>query len=206
MGRHRWQVTWTLPDLEDLPVLNRLFASGRASRFATWALLGRAAFLGLLASVSCTPIAIAGAAQDSRHSRDFPHGEQKSIEATVQGYFRAFTAKDWSHLDQYLTAPFVELGPAPRYLPTFADVLSVWRHVREPLDGTDYALSRAVRITVTPLTAQSALVDVYWQRLTKSGGVMQEGAEYYLASRNRDGAWRLNGHLDQDLALYQGPR
>lgn len=136
----------------------------------------------------------------------FSARDGQAVEIVVRGYFRAFTDKDWAHLDQYLTAPFVEMGPTPRYLATFAEVLSTWRRIRDPLDGTDYAASKAVRVTVTALTPDSALADVYWQRVTKSGGVMDDGAEYYFASRQRDGSWRLNGHLGQQLALYRGPR
>jgi hypothetical protein len=124
----------------------------------------------------------------------------------VNGYFRAFTQADWGHFDQYLTAPFVEMGPRPRYLASFADVLSTWHRIRDPLEGTDYAASKAVHVTVTALTADSALADVYWQRVTKSGRVMDDGAEYYFASRQPDGSWRLNGHIGQQLALYKGPR
>jgi len=136
----------------------------------------------------------------------FSAQDEQAVEVAVHGYFRAFTDKDWAQLDQYLTAPFVEMGPRPRYLATFADVLSTWHRIRDPLDGTDYAASKAVRVTVTALTPDSALADVYWQRVTKGGSVMGDGAEYYFASRQQDGSWRLNGHLDQQLALYRGPR
>jgi ketosteroid isomerase-like protein len=155
-----------------------------------------AAVLGLCAAGSV------GAADPAAR---FTTADSAAIEQLIVEYFQAFTQSDFARLNQLFTAPFVLVGPEPRVLPTLQDAVTAWTHTRERLNGTDYAVSKPVHIRVVGLTPRTGLANIYWQRLTKSGTVMSEGAEFYFVTK-KSGRWQIDGNMGEQLAQYQGPR
>ena len=81
------------------------------------------------------------------------------------------------------------------------EVVAGSRMTREALDNTDYALSRAAEMIITPLSAVIAMVDVHWRRDKKDGSLFQEGAEILTVVKTPEG-WRINGNLQRALSHY----
>lgn len=144
----------------------------------------------------------------SAHAQDaraFTAADTQAIEQLARDYFHAFTVKNFAAFPKYFTAPFVLFRPQPLVLPTVEDVIRTWHQVRDPLDKTDYALSRIIQMHVVPLTPRTAMINIHWQRLTHAGTVLSEGAEFYFLIK-REGNWRIDGNIGQQLALYQDAR
>jgi len=131
----------------------------------------------------------------------FTAADQRAIRSAVDGYFEAFTAKDFASFGKYFQAPFVVFGRQVRILATLQDVVRQWRGIREPLDNSAYGASKVLQIRIIPVSSERALADIHWQRLLKDGAVMSEGAEFYFMSKS-SGSWKLAGVMGQQLALF----
>jgi len=157
------------------------------------------------ALLSSFAYAAPGLAHAAQPTGVFTSADSAAIDKLIHDYFHAFTVKNYAAFADYFAAPFLLVGPEPRVLPTVPDAVRMWRHIREPLDHTDYATSQPVHIRVLAISPQTALANIYWQRLTRSGAVMSQGAEYYFMTK-KSGHWQIDGNMGQQLALYQGAR
>jgi hypothetical protein len=124
--------------------------------------------------------------------------ESAAIHSLVQQYFAAFTAKDYQDFSQFFAAPFLRIGKSIDLIATVPEVVRAWIAIRDPLDHTDYAASRPVQIRVTMLSGGRGMANIHWQRLRRDGTVLDEGAEFYLVTK-QSGRWQIDGVMGQDL-------
>ena len=136
-------------------------------------------------------------------SPTFEAAENAAVRDLITSYFRAFTVKDYDGLRTIFQAPFTiwSVAAAPNVVATLNEIVMLYRGIRDPLDGTEYASSRAFRMSITPLSATSALVDVHWRREKKDGSVLEEGAEVLTVMKTSNG-WRINGNIARSLSQY----
>lgn len=133
----------------------------------------------------------------------FGEAERAAVAATVNGYFAAFTGSDFEAFAMVLQVPFTRLPPggAASVTTSLDDVVAGYRMARAGLERTEYVLSRAVSMTITPTSANTALVDLHWRRDKKDGSVFQEGAEILTVVRTSTG-WKINGNFGRALSHY----
>jgi hypothetical protein len=133
----------------------------------------------------------------------FGDQEKADVAAVVNNYFAAFSRKDYAALGNTETVPFLRwfVGGTPNVATSIEDVVTVSRTTRDGLDNSDYALSRAAEMIITPLSATSAMVDVHWRRDKKDGSLLQEGAEILTLLKTPAG-WRINSVIGRALSHY----
>ncbi len=134
----------------------------------------------------------------------FGEQEKADVAAAIDAYFRAFTAKDFEAFRAVLQAPFTRwpAGGTPNISPTLDDVVMGYQQARQNLEGTEYAVSRAAEMIITPLSSTAAHVDVHWRRDKKDGSLFQEGAEILTVVKTAAG-WKINGNLGRSLSQYR---
>jgi hypothetical protein len=132
-------------------------------------------------------------------------GDQESadIRALINEYFRAFTAKDFDAFRAIFQPPYTMwvIGGSPNVLTSLDEVVNRYRTLRDSLDATDYAVTKAAGMTITPLSATSALVDIHWRRDKKDGTLFNEGGEIMAVLKTPAG-WKINGNLGRQLSQY----
>ena len=134
----------------------------------------------------------------------FGEQERADVTALVNSYFAAFSRKDWDAFRNSIeTVPFIRWGFSgmPNVSTVIDEVVKVSQTTRDGLDKTDYALSRAAEMIITPLSATTAMVDVHWRRDNKDGSLLGEGAEIITVTRTSAG-WRINGVLGHSLSQF----
>jgi hypothetical protein len=133
----------------------------------------------------------------------FGEKESADIRVLINEYFRAFTAKDFDAFRLLFQPPYTMwvIGGSPNVLTSLDDVVNRYRTLRDSLDPTDYALSKAAAMTITPLSATSALVDIHWRRDKRDGTLFNEGGEIMAVLKTPAG-WKINGNLGRQLSQY----
>jgi ketosteroid isomerase-like protein len=133
----------------------------------------------------------------------FSEKENADVRALVAEYFRAFTAKDFDAFRAVFQPPYMmwSVGGSPNTFATLDDIVARYRGLRQSLDATDYAVSKAARMIVTPLSANTAMVDVHWRRDKKDGSLFGEGGEVLMVIRTPAG-WKINANLNRQLSQY----
>jgi hypothetical protein len=133
----------------------------------------------------------------------FGDKESADIRALVNEYFRAFTVRDFDAFRVVFQPPYMmwAIGGPPNVLTTLDDIVTRYRTLRDSLDGTDYAVSKAAAMTITPLSATSALVDIHWRRDKKDGTLFNEGGEIMAVLKTPTG-WKISGNLGRQLSQY----
>lgn len=158
-------------------------------------LLGAA--LGSIAQAAAEPSGTAPATHRLLTDQD-----SSTLKRRLREWFAAFSAKDYAALGDYFAAPYTEVGNRTFILNDMAAVRRLWQRTREGLDGTDYSHTEAIAIRVIPRSATLALLNIHWRRVNKDGSTLNEGSEFYFATK-ASGQWRFNGGMSQDLAEYQ---
>ena len=117
----------------------------------------------------------------------FGEKESADIRAVVNEYLRAFTAKDFEAFRAVFQPPYMmwAIGGSPNMLTSLDDIVNRYRMLRDSLDATDYAVSKAAGMTITPLSTTAALVDIHWRRDKKDGTLFNEGGGSWRCSRRR---------------------
>lgn len=133
----------------------------------------------------------------------FGDAELAEVRAVIDRYFRTFSEQDWATYRTVFTAPIVlwSVGTTPQVVETVEEMVASMRTVRESFDGTVYAVSRAERMIVTPLSARSALVDVHWRRDAVDGSLISEGAEILAVVATADG-WKITANMGRSLGQF----
>lgn len=135
----------------------------------------------------------------------FTFGEQEvaDVRAVITEYFRAFTAKDFDAFRAVFQPPYImwAIGGPPNVMTSLDDIVTRYRNLRDSLGSTDYAVTRAERMVVTPLSVTSALVDVHWRRDKKDGSLFGEGGEVLAVVRTPAG-WKITGNVGRQLNQY----
>ena len=126
----------------------------------------------------------------------FGEKESADIRALVNEYFRAFTAKDFDAFRAVFQPPYMmwAIGAPPNMLTSLDEVVNRYRTLRDSLDSTDYAVSKAAAMTITPLSTTTALVDIHWRRDKKDGTLFNEGGEIMAVLKTPAG-WKISGNL-----------
>jgi hypothetical protein len=134
---------------------------------------------------------------------DFGAKENADVRTVVDEYFRTFTVKDFDAFGALFQPPYTmwAVGGASTVLMTRDDIVNRYRTLRTSLDGTDYAVSKAVAMTVTPLSSNAALVDIHWRRDKKDGSLFGEGGEIMTLLRTPAG-WKITSNLGRQLSQY----
>lgn len=133
----------------------------------------------------------------------FGDAELAAVREVITSYFDAFTKKDFDRLGSLFQAPFTNwnVGGGPRVTATVEEMVTGYRGLRGSLDGTDYAASTAPRMVITPLTANSAMVDIHWRRVKADGSLFGEGGEILTVARTTAG-WKINGNIARSLSQF----
>ncbi len=133
----------------------------------------------------------------------FDESVSASIRAVIDTYFRSFTLNDFDALRATFQPPFIAwaIGNPPAVFATAEEASAGLRRTRDGLASTDYAVSRAARMSITPLSSTSALVDIHWRRDKKDGSLFGEGAEILTVVRTPNG-WKINGNMARQLSQY----
>jgi hypothetical protein len=133
----------------------------------------------------------------------FGEPEKAAVVATIDAYFRSFTAKDWTAFGACFAPPYTmwNVGRPPATFATLDDIVTRYQRVRTPLDATDYAVSKAAQVIVRPLSPAAALAEVHWRRDRKDGSLFQEGAEILALVRTSAG-WKIDGNVAERLGQY----
>jgi hypothetical protein len=166
---------------------------------------GRAAKLCIL--LAALPLSIAQAAAvpaaaSTTHEALLTEHDSTTLEHELRNWFAAFSVKNYAAIGQYFAAPYTAIGNKTIVLTDMATVRNMWQRTREALNGTDYAHTEAVAIRVIPRSATRALLNIHWRRINKDGSTMNEGSEFYFATKD-SGVWRFNGGMSQNLAEYE---
>lgn len=134
----------------------------------------------------------------------FGEAERTAVAEVINGYFASFTANDFQRFATYLQAPFARwpMGGSVTTMISVEEVVAGMRNTRAGLEGTDYAVSRAAEMIITPTSANSAMVDIHWRRDRKDGSLFQEGAEILTVVKTPSG-WKINGNLARALTHYR---
>jgi hypothetical protein len=133
----------------------------------------------------------------------FEEADKVAVRALIDRYFSSFTAKDWDTFRMVVQTPFIlwSVGAVPNALTSVDDVVARSRTTREGLDGTGYAVSRAARTIITPLSSAAALVDIHWRRDKADGSLFGEGAEI-LAVVKTPAGWKVVGNMPRQLSQF----
>jgi hypothetical protein len=128
--------------------------------------------------------------------------DEAAIRSIVDRYFAAITVRDYAAIEQIAHAPYVIWGPEFALIPTMDGVMERYRKIRDALDPSDYALSRAIEVRVKPLHGRVAMAHVHWERLKKDGGRLNEGAEVLVMSKI--GAdWKISGNFGETVRDFR---
>ena len=176
---------------------------GRGAKMSK-AFIGRlclAISLVLLAAVPTVLRAQSPGQKVGRNLQTFETSDQAEITQLINGYFHAFTVKDYAALPNFFQAPFLTSFSKVSVIGTVDEVVQRYHHIRDPLDRTDYATSKAEEMRITALSAESALVDIHWRRYKKDGELFNEGAEILVVSKS-SGRWKISGSVGQDLSQF----
>jgi ketosteroid isomerase-like protein len=144
---------------------------------------------------------LAGAQSQTQERTTFQPTDMSAITEMINDYFVAFTAKDYKALPNFFQAPFLAVGAQPEMIGTLDAVIERYHHIRDPLDGTDYAVSKAEEIHITALSGQAALANIHWLRYKKNGLLLSEGAEFMMVSKS-SGSWKICGSMGQGLSEF----
>lgn len=133
----------------------------------------------------------------------FTQADAVELRATIDRYFAVFTANDFDAFRQMVQVPWAlwPIGAAPTVLANLDDVVARSRTTREGLQATDYAVSKVTQMSITPLAANTAMVDVHWRRDKKDGSLFGEGAEILIAIKATAG-WKVVGNIPRALSHY----
>ena len=135
----------------------------------------------------------------SQQPRAFGPADKSDVEKVVRSYFQAFTEKNYDQIRDLFQAPFVSFGGQGSVLSSsLEDAVKNYQKIRESLNATDYAASKAVEMRITALNNDSALVNIHWQRFKKDGSLLNEGSEFQIVSK-ASGKWKICGSMGQNL-------
>jgi hypothetical protein len=131
----------------------------------------------------------------------FEAADKTAITDLINGYFHAFTVKDYTALPNFFQAPFLTSFSQASTIGTLDEVVQRYHDIRDPLDQTDYAASKVEEMRITAVSAKSALADIHWRRYKKDGSLFNEGSEIMVVSKS-SGSWKISGSVGQDLSQF----
>jgi hypothetical protein len=132
----------------------------------------------------------------------FTAQDAATLQRMVRDWFAAFSAKDYSAIPRYFSVPDTQIGNGRTGIITdMTQLVDIWRRTRESLDDTNYSHTQVIAVRIIPRTATQAILNILWRRVNKDGSTFDEGAEFYLASR-QSGQWRFDGGMNQDRDLF----
>jgi hypothetical protein len=132
----------------------------------------------------------------------FAPADKAEVEKVINDYFQAFTDKNYDRVRDSFQAPFVNLsGGGSVVISTLDDAVGNYRRIRESLEGSGYAASKAVEIRITALANNGVIANIHWQRLKKDGSLLNEGSEFMIVTRE-SGRWKICSSIGQNLADF----
>lgn len=138
----------------------------------------------------------------AEEARSFGGADKIAIEQLYGRYLQAFIQKDYAALRECVQAPFVVVtGGEMRTLESLDSVIAFYRVQLEALERRNYDRAVVQKTRITPLTAESALINKAFRRYKKDGSVLENGAAVYPVSKSA-GAWKLRGMLRQEPQYF----
>jgi len=131
----------------------------------------------------------------------FSPSDKTAVENVINGYFQAFTDKNYDRIRDSFQAPFFGFSGGSVLARSLEDTVKSYRKLRESLSATDYAVSKVAEMRITALANETALVNIHWQRLKKDGSLFGEGSEIMVVTKT-SGGWKICGSLGQNLADF----
>ena len=153
-------------------------------------------FLAIAVLFSCTIVSPAEGAPA------FDNSDKIAIDQMYARYFQAFVAQDYKTLRECVEAPFVVMrGGAMQTLESVDAVTTFYQNQRQALAQRGYDHSKLLKTQITPLTADSALINKSYTRYKKDGSTLEQGAALYPVSKS-SGMWKLRGVIGQDPQYF----
>ena len=132
----------------------------------------------------------------------FDSSDRIAIDEMYERYFNAFVAQDYKTLRECVQAPFVVMrGGAMQTLESVDAVTTFYQNQRQTLAQRGYDHSKLLRTQITPLTADSALINKSYTRYKKDGSTLEQGAAVYPVSKS-SGMWKLRGVMGQNPQYF----
>ena len=123
---------------------------------------------------------------------------EKAVIAKYKSYIEAFQDKNYNLIGEFCRVPFFSTSPiGTTIFQNTNDIVSGFSSMRESLDLEDYRFSRLNKLDFIPLSKQTSLLKVDFDRINSNGDAYHNGnATYVFHSEEND--FKISGIIVSD--------